>query len=168
MKFDWSSHLKPSGSLPSLSQLQLFEADLGFFLPDDYREFLLTLNGGKVLVDHDIFVSELYCDVSLNCLWPLTKESPSLGILEARDVQVRQRLALRQAIRIGDDMGTGFFFLILDGKEKGSVYFGFKDDLPMREGDWYSTEVCIPDCMVKISQTFSDLGRTIVLHKLRG
>lgn len=135
-------------------------------MPDDYRAFLLALNGGKVFVDHEIHVPELSCDVFLNCLWPVTDKSPSLGIMEGRDIQVRHRLGLRQSVRIGDDMGTGFFFLILDEKERGAVYFGFKDDLPMREGDWYSATICIPDCMVRISSTFTEFGKTILLNKL--
>jgi hypothetical protein len=167
MEFNWPSILKPSGNKTDWSQLRRFESDLGFNLPNDYRAFLLALNGGKVFIDHEIHIPELSCDVFVNYLWPLTSASPAIGIKESRDIQVIYRQAVRQALKIGDNMGTGFFFLILDGNERGAVYFGFKDDLPMREGDWFSSEVRIPDCMARISPTFTDLGRTIMLHKLR-
>ncbi len=165
--FNWSSILNPSGRKIDLSELRQFEAILGSILPDDYRAFLLALNGGHVFIDHEIHVPELSSDTFLNCLWPLTAESPSLGIKEAHDIQVKQRLGLRQAVRIGDDMGTGFFFLILDGNERGAVYFSFKDDLALREGDWYSTKVCIPRCLAKISQTFTQFGKKILLNEVK-
>lgn len=139
--------------------------DLGFSLPDDYKTFLLSANGGKIVLEHDIYVPKLSCVVFVNCLYPLSVGSPSLGIKERRDVQVRHRQGLRQGLVIGDDMGTGCFFLILDGMERGAIYFSFKDDLPMREADWYADKISIPDCMARISQTFSALGKAIASNK---
>jgi hypothetical protein len=166
MPFNWKSIVEPSGSLVVADQLNAFEAELGFVLPDDYRAFLLSVNGGNVLVDHDIYSPELSCDVGVNYLWPLTAKHPFIGIKESRDLQTKNRIALRQATKIGDDMGTGFFFLMLDGPERGAIYFSFKDDLPMLEGDWYSKDVRIPDGMVRICSTFDDLGRLIVENKV--
>jgi len=144
-QFDWSSILKPTGIALESQRLLTFEKDLGFKLPDDYKAFLEETNGGKVLVDHEIEIPQLDSISYVNCLWPLTKEQPSMGIIEGREIQVAHRQGLRQAIGIGDDCGTGFFFLILDGDDTGAVYFSFKDDLPWIEGDWFSTAVRIPD-----------------------
>ena len=161
MGFPWTSIIKPSGYPISVEQLDAFEKELGYSLPADYREFLLTLNGGKILVDHEIHVPELTGDIFVNYLLPLSAKSPFLGVKEGRELQVKNRLWLRQAVEIGDNMGTGFFFLILNGTDRGAVYFAYKDDVLMLEGDWYLDEVRIPVCMAKISNTFDELGEII-------
>jgi len=162
MAFDWSSVVKPRGIPATPHELGRFEDVLGFALPNDYRRFLLTTNGGKILPEHEIRVPALACSIFVNYLLPLSDKSPFLGVTEARKIQTKQRLCLRQALEIGDDMGTGFYYLILDGERKGAVYFVFKDDMPMREGDWYSRKVYIPERMVMISQSFDALGRTVM------
>lgn len=165
MGFPWNSIIKPSGYLISAGKLEAFEKELGYLLPGDYRTFLFKFNGGKILIDHEIRVPELTGDTFVNYLLPLSAKSPFLGIKEGRELQVKNRLWLRQAVEIGDNMGTGFFFLILNGTERGSIYFGYKDDIPVLEGDWYSNEVRIPDCMAKISGTFDELGEIICRNK---
>ena len=80
-------------------------------------------------------------------------------------MQEELRLCLRQALRIGGDMGTGFFYLVLAGDETGAVYYSFKDDIPMLEGDWYSRDVVIPECLVKVSASFNALGPMILVNR---
>jgi cell wall assembly regulator SMI1 len=51
--------------LPSEQQISAFEAELGFRLPADYREFLLTYNGGvcefsRVLEPIDGYICDLF------------------------------------------------------------------------------------------------------------
>ncbi len=59
-------------------------------------------------------------------------------------------------------MGTGFFYLILDGPEKGAVYFTYKDDRELlSEREWNAEEVIIPSTMVKIASSFTELGQSI-------
>jgi hypothetical protein len=161
MEFDWSSVIRPSGISISFEQLRLFEAELGCTLPEDYRAFLLRFNGGQIVVDHSINVPELTCAVCVRTVLALTKANPWLGVIEARDVQSRHRLCLRQSLEIADDGGPGLFYLLLEGSQRGAVYFVYKDGRPMLEGDWYSSTVRIPDCMVRISQSFDSLGQAI-------
>ena len=99
----WERIVQPSGAVISATEVQQFEAELGFSLPEDYRNFMLTLNGGKVLVDHDIPVEGLFGAAFVHYLYPFSKPSPFLGIKEARRQQECSRLCLRQAIEIGVD-----------------------------------------------------------------
>jgi hypothetical protein len=154
--------LAPSLMPVSSGAIERFEAKLGFVLPTDYRVFLLDYNGGKIRFEHTIHLLKLASETFLNYLYPLSAPSPFLGITESRELQELNRVCLPQAIFIGDDMGTGFFFLILDGVERGSVYFAFKDDLPIREADWYADGIKIPGCMEKISSSFREFGELIL------
>ena len=130
MSFDWAQVIRPCLVKPTAAELDGFEEAIGFALPIDYRDFMLAFNGGTVLVEHDIHVPALSCEVFVSNFLPLTEERPSLGLVEARLMQEELRLCLRQALRIGGDMGTGFFYLLLAGDETGAVYYGFKDDIP--------------------------------------
>jgi len=75
-------------------------------------------------------------------------------------------LCLRQATQIGSDLGTGFFYLILHGTEKGAVYFTFKDDMPMLSPkEWNQIAVKIPESMIKVSSDFDELAKLIIENK---
>jgi SMI1 / KNR4 family (SUKH-1) len=159
---DWPSIVKPTGLPIDTQQVQSFESELGYKLPEDFRDFLLNFNGGVVVVDHDIYSPALSCDLGVNSFLPLTEASPFLGIREARDIQVKNKFGPREALMIANDGGTGFFYMILDGEERGAVYFSWKDDVPDREGEWFYNSVVIPDSMVKVSSSFSELGQQIL------
>jgi hypothetical protein len=166
MNFDWSRVVNPSGPSVRPEQLEEFEAVLGFDLPKDYRNFLLKFNGGKVVVDHDIEVRELPFELGVHYLLPLTASSPSMGVIETRDIQVRHRLCSRQVLEIADDMGTGCYYLVLAGENRGAVYFIWNEDRPMLSpADWDSWEVRIPSDMVEISSTFDALGQLILEYQ---
>jgi hypothetical protein len=165
MDFDWSCLVSRNLTTVSSEDLQQFEGLLGYTLPDDYRNFLLQFNGGKVNVDHDIPLQGEYSNLYVNYFSPFPAPRPSIGIIEARDVQVRFRLCLRQAIEIADDMGTGFYYLILSGEKRGAVYFIWKDGMPMLSpSDWEASETVIPAEMVEVSPTFDALGQIILAH----
>src|SRR5205809_5753121 len=100
MGFDWTCVVTTSGIRVHSEDLHRFEEAIGFDLPDDYRSFLLKFNGGEVIVDHDIRLPGIAFNIGVNYLFPLTAPSPFMGIIEARDIQVRHRLCLRQALEI--------------------------------------------------------------------
>ncbi len=163
MDFDWSYVVRPSGTSVRSEELLRFEEALGFDLPDDYRNFLLTFNGGEVVVEHDIWVPEVPFELGVDHFSPFTAPSPFLGVVEARDLQVRHRLCLRQALSIGDDGGTGEYYLVLAGEKRGAVFFTWLDDRPrLSPSDWETWEVRIPSDMVEISPTFDTLGQSIL------
>src|SRR2546422_204645 len=117
MHFDWSRVLKPSGDPARSERLMEFEGRIGFDLPDDYRNFLLKFNGGRVVVEHDIRTPDIPFDLGVDYLFPLSAQSPALGIIQARDMQVSNRLCLRQGLATGHDGGTGDYYLILAGEK---------------------------------------------------
>jgi SMI1 / KNR4 family (SUKH-1) len=159
----WHDLIKPSGRPISLKDIEAFEADIGYTFPDDYRQFLLAYNGGTVVFEHDIPIPDMPGGgVFVKYLWALSVASPSLGVKESRAIQTIYRQCLRQAVIIGDDWGTGYFFLILDGVERGAVYFIYKDGMPqLSEEEWESWEIHIPEDMVKITSDFDSLAELI-------
>ena len=165
MDFDWSTILTTSGSLVRSEDLRRFEDDIGFDLPDDYRNFLLRFNGGRVIVEHHLWAPELDSHLLVNYLSPLTSPSPFVGLVEARDIQLRYRMCMRQGIESGDNMGTGFYYLILAGEKRGAVFFIYKEDRPkLSQAEWENWEVRIPDDMVEVSPDFDSFGELILAN----
>jgi hypothetical protein len=163
MNIDWSCVIKPSGTLVSPEEIRQFEAGLGLDLPDDYRCFLEEFNGGRVIVEHYIRLPGVPFNLGVDSFWKLTAPSPFMGVAEARDLQVRNRWCLRQALAIGGDGGTGHYFILLAGERRGAVFFIWLDDRPLLSlSDWETWEVKIPEDMIEISRSFDDLRRLIL------
>ena len=70
MGFDWASVIKPNRSSVNAQDLDGFEDVLGFALPDDYRDFLLRFNGGRVVVEHKFRVPEIPFDLGMEYFSP--------------------------------------------------------------------------------------------------
>jgi hypothetical protein len=159
MTFDWSSLLHRTWLPASLGELMKFEAELGFLLPDDYRAFLLNQNGGKVCLDTEIQLQGIPFELSVEYFFPLHAQKPFMGVVELRDIQVKNRLCIRQALEVAADMGTGCYYLILAGPERGSVFFLWEDDKStVAPESWDFEEPEMPSDMMKISDTFDELG----------
>jgi len=163
MAFDWKNIITPSGVTTSYNEIKQLEAEIGFILPSDYREFLLKYNGGPVVFEHDIPVPALSCDVCVKYLYPVSMDIPFVGVREARHMQIMNKLALRKTIEIGGGYGEGFFYLVLDGHQKGSVQYIFADDLfPEDENVWDNGYIEMMKSMVFICDTFDSLGVKIL------
>jgi hypothetical protein len=154
----WSELLSPSGLLATEQEIASFEARVGFALPGDYRAFLLRINGGAMIGWRSTSIPELD-DFGVSTLYPLSAEPPRFGLVQSRIAQETCRRGPRQSIIIGDDGGTADFFLILDGRERGSVYHGYQDDPVFLEWeDWSSNRIVMPECMVRVASSFESLG----------
>ena len=159
---DYAVIVRGTPPLPSSAQLRAFEKELGFTLPNDYFQFLLATNGGKVTREHQIPLQALGEDTCVDYFYPLSVASPSIGLIERRQIQMTFRQGLRPSLIIGDDMGPGVFFLVLAGQQKGSVCFCFKDEIPTCECDWYTEAIRIPEEMEIVCDSFSGLCKLIL------
>jgi hypothetical protein len=168
LEFDWSNIIRRNPQSISAKDLREFETNIGFDLPQDYRDFLLRFNGGQVLIDHEIRVVQSPFALGVNYFLPFTAPSPSMGIVETRDIQERHHLCLRQAIEVADDMGTGCYYLMLAGESRGAVYFVWRDERPiLSNSDWENWEVIIPTEMFEVSPSFDTFGKFICLSRSR-
>lgn len=149
-------------------EIRRFEADLGWSLPEDYRDFLLQFNGGSVFLEHDIPIEDLNCAIDLHYLLPLMTTPASIGVQEVRSTQEAERYWIRQLLEIGNDAGTGFDFLMLTGAASGSIYFSFKDDIQiLAVADWLRRDIIIPETMVLVAKSFDEFGGLILEHAQR-
>ena len=162
----WSELLSPSGLLATEQEVASFEARVGFALPGDYRAFLLSSSGGTMIGWRSTSIPELE-DFGVGSLYPLSEMPPGYGLVQSRIAQEKCRRGPRQSIIIGDDGGTADFFLILDGRERGSVYHGYQDDPVFLEWeDWSSNRIVMPECMVRVASSFESLGRLMASASL--
>lgn len=162
MHFDWSQIIDRVYQPSTLQELSKLEDLIGFPLPDDYKHFLQTVNGGSVNFDNSIAFIGAGFEVSLVYLLPTNLPKPGLDLFDQRRHQVRCRWGARQSIIIGDDMGTGRFLLMLDGAKRGSVFFGFHDELDNRSSEWNTNRILVTDPMHFITDSFDSLGELIL------
>jgi SMI1 / KNR4 family (SUKH-1) len=132
-----------------------FEERLGATLPQDYREFLLEVNGGFAPTSH--------------CVFWLRKSSTILNSLYSLDdPDERSDLATRQlypkypkndlppnALKIGYDDGGSSIVLILSGPHHGEVWFLDTMD-PRPEGSNPRVEWFDRRDVVKLANTFHE------------
>jgi hypothetical protein len=83
--------MKPIGSPPGAWQLADFEQFVGFDLPQEYRDFLLSLNGGGITIEHDILLRTTPFELGVENLWPFSASSPGLGLREAKLMQLQEK-----------------------------------------------------------------------------
>lgn len=162
---NWLDIILPSNVFCDAQVLQKFECDIGCRLPSDYRDFLLKYNGGKITAEHNLQATICGYDeeeLGLSYLLPLSKDTPlSGGVIQMRGFRSENKIGIERAIEIGDDGGTGFFFLMLAPRFFGQVYFCWKDVMQSNSPDWASGIESIPDYMGLVSMSFAELGEKI-------
>lgn len=99
------------------SEVTAFEDRIGHRLPDDYRSFLLEVNGGR-LGTHTVFV-----DGSLNMLFGLNAPDERDDLLSwALNERSRSQLPNRDLLFVGYDDGGRPILLGLAGEHRGEVW----------------------------------------------
>jgi hypothetical protein len=131
----WQDVIRKFHSDLNLSDLESFEVEIGATLPKDYRDFLIRFNGGKILFDSEFPISEPPYSAYLFSLWPLSDPSPGLGIKESRFVDTGEPFFNPGVLRIGDDCGTGFWFIGMLGALRGKLFYAYKED-------YWSATIC--------------------------
>ena len=156
-----SSHQPPA----LLETLVAFERELEVILPSAYREFLLTCNGGQIVVEHTLEtrIDGYIEQTGVSSLYPLSlpNSALSLGVKEYRHRWHASKVGIETALAIGDDGGTGFFFIMLSQRFFGQIYFAYKDEFQSNSPDWQAGTEAMPDYMGLISRNFSELGELI-------
>jgi len=112
-----------TGPRVTADDVRRYECKLGHELPEDYRQFLVDVNGGQPSLERSVF--HLRKDRSiLNNL--LSLNDPD----EGNDLATAQRLPAysrndfpKEALTIGYDAGGSRILLIVAGPHRGEVWF---------------------------------------------
>jgi hypothetical protein len=104
-------------------QIRAFEQSYGHPLPDDYRQFLLDVNGGQPTranceFDHGV----------VNNLFSLEDTEDDSSDLAARATWSRPMLPSPDLLFIGHDDGGARLLLALAGEHRGEVWFMLTGD----------------------------------------
>ena len=124
MSNEWPA-MERRGSHVTEEALVEFESKLGARLPNDYRRFLLDINGGRTGSEHCVFTIRLRKartdETVLNALHSLGDPD------EGRDLATRWRQERfwlpREVIPVGSDDFGGTIVVVIDGPLRGQVWF---------------------------------------------
>ncbi len=128
-----------------------FEKEIGFMLPEDYRDFLKTVNGGRADVAENLGIYACYKIAwsktqkyylendkgILGFLYPLKNSDlpekyRSIGASDLYDAyeifreKGNERIPV-DTIAIGDDPGSNQILLGVSGQNRGKVFYWFMD-----------------------------------------
>lgn len=105
----------------SEESVQAFEQQIGFALPEDYRQFLVK-NNGAIVNNQTFFVKDLDQEVLMDVLYGLTSahaRSLTLGYwLNEYDEEIGEK-----ELVIGSDPGGHQILYITAGEDKGIYYW---------------------------------------------
>jgi SMI1 / KNR4 family (SUKH-1) len=105
------------------AQIRAFEKSFGHPLPNDYRQFLLDVNGGRP--------DNANCEFDLgvvNRLFSLDDTDDESRDLATRANRSRPMLPSPDLLHIGHDDGSAMILLALAGEHRGEVWFMITTD----------------------------------------
>lgn len=112
-----------TGPRVTADDVRRYERELGHELPEDYRQFLVDVNGGQPALERSVF--HLRKDRSiLNNLLSLNDPDEGNDLATAQRLSGYSRNDLpKEALTIGYDAGGSRVLLILAGPHRGEVWF---------------------------------------------
>lgn len=129
------------GSVVTDADIRRFEHRIGHELPEDYRKFLLEVNGGRTAEAHCTFTMRKggrIGETTLNALHSLDDPDPSHDL--AAHQLFRREDYPTNGLRIGyDDCGWALV-LILSGPHRGELWMLAIEDPPLEPDprvDWF-------------------------------
>ena len=141
---------------PALGEVEAFEVEIGTILPDDYRQFLLRCNGGRL--DWYRFNGP----TPEGGTWPAVishvgglREESDLSLRAANRCYQGGELQIpRPLLWIMGDPGGNAICLGLTGRYRGRVYFWIHDEQPAPE-EW-DGEVETAGNVILLADSFTD------------
>ena len=120
---------------PKLGEIEIvaFEKQIGFILPDDYREFLLQTNGGVVPESTGYFCIESdnwwnHLNLFYGLRVPETPTIELMAVLRRLRESYTELFDLQFAkLPIASDHYGNKIYIVLNEPENGSVYFWMHD-----------------------------------------
>jgi hypothetical protein len=157
---NWLNILTPSKIRFELEVLAALERRLLGRLPEEYRRFVVSLNGGKVSVEHELktmIYGEAY-ELGVVNIFPLN----DFGVVQIQEGWRESNVGSDAVLPIADDGGTGFYFLMLDHAHRGQIYFSYKDEFFMTPpAEWAAASNELPTCLGFVAKDFDQFGRLI-------
>jgi hypothetical protein len=114
--------MKEHGPQVTEAQIQAFEQSYGHALPDDYRQFLLDVNGGRPDRAHREFDQGV-----VNCLFGLDDTDDERDLADHAN-WTRPTLPSPDLLFIGHDDGGNQLLLALAGDHRGEVWYMLTGD----------------------------------------
>lgn len=118
-------NIKSYGTVDEIT-INKFEVEIGFSLPEDYKNFLVNYNGGS-FKESNFFVAELNEEIPLHVLY-------GLGVDKGLDLNTwydeYEEDLIKGSIIIGHDFGSGIIVLINDLETKGVYYWDHSFHFP--------------------------------------
>ncbi len=102
-----------------------FEARIGFELPQDYRQFLLEVNGGRTEMSHREFSGTI-----LNRLFSLNDADEESRDLLTRHERALPTLPAPSLLFVGHDDGGARILVSMDDEHRGQVWIQIKEARP--------------------------------------
>ncbi len=126
--------------------IEAYELRVGINLPEDFRAFLLSSNGG-IPTPQQADIPNTQYSVLVDYLYGIG-DSRQPGDLEYEAVEIEEDL-LEGMIVIGHDPGGNLFLLATKGRDRGAVYFWDLGGLYLSEDDSGNT--------FRLADSFSNL-----------
>jgi hypothetical protein len=122
--------------LPTVVELEATERWLGVTFPDDYKQFLLTHNGGRP--DPNCFSVKDRGDSLVEMLYGIQDSRTHNDLVRELEWATELEPLPNGFIAIGHDPGGGSLLLSTTGSDRGEVYFWARSWLWVQE-DGYNT-----------------------------
>lgn len=147
------------------SEIFEFEREFGLELPQEFRVFLKSLNGGTAKFENTIEGDFDDDEIELSFVYPLVSEMNEFsgGISGLCRRWNLEGWNLRGCFPFGDNNGGGYFFLVLFGEFDGAVFYADAEEF-FGEcfSDQQTDEMSIPDCFIKASDSFDSLRSKVM------